>query len=140
MLKKFFSIYFYSLLFLTIFIFFLLKFYNFNSSNSPNYDIFYFNTKNNIFSWPTPGYYTITSYFGPRKAPAGGASSNHSGIDIAAPNGTDIYSICDGIVNYTEFKGANGYSISIKNNNIEILYCHVSPNFIIKKNDIVSKN
>ena len=31
------------------------------------------------------GYTTITSYFGKRDAPTNGASTYHSGIDIAAP-------------------------------------------------------
>ena len=39
------------------------------------------------------GYTTITSYFGKRTAPTTGASTYHSGIDIAAPtrNYTNCY-------------------------------------------------
>ena len=39
----------------------------------------------NEFMWPLPGYKTITSYFGYRNSPTIGASSYHSGLDIAAP-------------------------------------------------------
>ena len=55
---------------------------------------FHYN-KNSIFSWPIFGYNTISSYFGKRTAPANGASTYHSGIDIPAPIGTNIYSICN---------------------------------------------
>ena len=43
------------------------------------------NFSNSEFLWPTPGYATITSYFGYRNAPTSGASTYHSGIDIGAP-------------------------------------------------------
>lgn len=43
------------------------------------------NFSNSDFLWPTPGYTTITSYFGYRTAPTTGASTYHSGIDIGAP-------------------------------------------------------
>ena len=43
------------------------------------------NSSYSKFLWPTPGFTTITSYFGYRNAPTSGASSYHSGIDIGAP-------------------------------------------------------
>lgn len=60
-------------------------------------------TNNSIFStyaWPTRGYTNITSKFGYRKAPATGASTYHGGIDIGAPQGSNICSIADGIVTF----------------------------------------
>ena len=39
-----------------------------------------------------------------------------------------------GKVIFTGFYGADGYTIIIENNNIQVLYAHVSPNFIIKQN------
>ena len=93
---------------------------------------------NNCF-WPTPNFNNITSYFGFRVHPVTRKYSYHSGIDIAAPQGTNIYSICDGIVSFIGFNGAYGYSIIIKNNNYEILYAHVSPNFIISINQNIIK-
>ena len=50
-----------------------------------------FDTTN--FNWPLPGNMTITSKFGYRKSPTTGASTYHSGIDIAATEGTPIYAI-----------------------------------------------
>jgi septal ring factor EnvC (AmiA/AmiB activator) len=83
------------------------------------------------FIWPVPGYTTITSNFGYRNAPTSGASKYHSGIDIAVPTSTNILSICDGIVIFTGFNGAGGYTVTIEENNYKISYCHVSPFFIV---------
>lgn len=52
-------------------------------------------SENSIFSWPVFGYYTISSKFGYRISPTTGASSYHSGVDIPAPEKTNIYSISD---------------------------------------------
>ena len=103
---------------------------------SINFSISEFDT--NCF-WPTPNFDTITSYFGSRIHPVTGKYSYHSGIDIAAPQGTNIYSISDGIVSFIGFNGAYGYSIIVKNNNYEILYAHVSPNFIVNINQNIIK-
>ena len=54
-----------------------------NLNNSINKEYYFSNSE---FFWPTPGYHTITSYFGKRNAPTSGASTYHSGIDIAAPS------------------------------------------------------
>lgn len=116
---------------------FLLSNQNLKISNkvSSNH---YFSSNN--FIWPVPGYHQITSYFGPRKTPTPGASSNHSGIDIAAGEGTSIYSVCSGIVTHTGFKGAYGHSIIIKSNNLEFLYAHVSPFYIVHTGDYIKEN
>lgn len=63
-----------------------------------------------------------------------GASTYHSGIDIPAPSGTNIYSINSGIVIFTGFYGADGYSIIIENNGIQVIYAHCSPFFLVHKN------
>ena len=52
------------------------------------------------FCWPIPNHTYISSYFGRRTSPTSGASSYHSGIDIPAKEGTPIYSICSGKVNF----------------------------------------
>lgn len=103
---------------------------------SSKYD-FYFSSE---FYWPVPGFHTITCPFGPRKSPTSGASSNHSGIDIGAPEGTTIYSSSSGIVTFIGFNGANGCSIIITSKNFTFSYCHVSPNFIVNEGDEILAN
>lgn len=85
------------------------------------------------------GYTRITSGFGYRNAPTGGASTYHSGIDIGAQAGSNIISIFSGIVTLTEFKGAGGYTITINNDNYSVSYCHVDPNFIVHVGQFVSQ-
>ena len=85
---------------------------------------------NSEFFWPTPGYHTITSYFGKRISPTTGASSNHSGIDIAASEGASIFSVLSGIVTFTGFNGANGHTIKIQSNDILVQYSHISPDYL----------
>ena len=53
-------------------------------------------SKNAEFIKPVEG--KITSDFGYRTAPTSGATSNHSGIDIAVPIGTPVKSMADGTV------------------------------------------
>lgn len=85
------------------------------------------------------GYTTITSYFGYRNAPTQGASTYHSGIDIAAPVGSNIIAICSGTVTYTGFSGAGGFTITVKSDDFTISYCHVSPTFLIYSGQYVAK-
>ncbi len=141
MFKKFFSFYFSSMIILVIFIFIIQNFYeiniNENSTKTLNSTYYFSSSK---FNWPVPGNYIITSRFGPRNSPTAGASSSHSGIDISAKPNTNIFSVLGGIVTFTGFKGAGGYSITIHSNEFDISYCHVSPNYIVKVNDIIDAN
>lgn len=70
----------------------------------PNKEII--NLNPNGFVWPIPGYTSISSPFGKRKAPAGGASSFHHGTDIPAPEGTKLIAIADGEITFRSFLGA----------------------------------
>ena len=89
------------------------------------------------FIWPIPGYTRISSPYGKRKAPAGGASSFHYGCDIPAPQGTKLIAIHDGEITFTNFLGAGGYTITLSFDNYKISYCHVDPNFIVSVGDII---
>lgn len=65
-------------------------------SNSENYSNYHNNIKtsyisNTNFIWPVPGFTTISSPFGYRYSPTYGASTYHSGIDIPASPGTNIF-------------------------------------------------
>lgn len=97
-----------------------------------------FNISNTSFHWPIPGYTRISSPFGKRNSPTKGASSFHQGIDIPAPTGTTLVTPFKAKVSFIGFKGSGGYTISLKCNNLEFIYHHVSPNYVIKVGDFVS--
>lgn len=82
-------------------------------------------------SWPlsksSPGYKTITSYYGNRQVPIAGATSNHRAIDIGVPTGTPVLSAGNGIVISTGYNSARGYFVIIKHaDNLYTLYQHLS--------------
>ncbi len=95
---------------------------------------------NQGYYWPTPGYKIITSYFGYRKAPTGGASTYHGGIDIGAVEGSKILAIKSGTISFVGWDGGNGYAVKINHGNgIVSTYGHVNPNFVVKKGDVVKQ-
>lgn len=57
--------------------------------------------------------YTITSYFGTRKDPLTGEESFHSGIDLTAPEGTEIVASAGGKIYKTGYK-PNGLGNYVK--------------------------
>lgn len=77
------------------------------------------------FRWPTSG--RVTSYFGGRKSPGGIGSTNHKGIDIAAPRGTPVYASDGGTVTYSGWMSGYGYTIRIDHGNgYTTFYAHNS--------------
>ncbi len=64
-----------------------------------------------IFSWPVTG--TITSPFGWRSNPFGGAPEFHQGLDIAAPTGTTVTAAAGGTVIMAQWYGGYGNYILI---------------------------
>ena len=118
-------------IFLIIFSFFVLsftiRFFDISTSAPDvNYPIY-----SSGFVWPTPNYTQITSPFGYRQSPFTGAIAYHSGIDIGAPQGTNVLSAFSGTVTYIGFSGANGFTVRISNGDFEATYSHLSPNFIV---------
>jgi len=91
------------------------------------------------FVWPIPGYTRISSPFGKRISPTGGASSSHSGIDIPAPQGTKFIAVHDGEISFCKFLGAGGYTITLSFDNFKVSYCHCDPNFIVKVGDQIKQ-
>ena len=85
-----------------------------------------------VFYGQLHGYTLITSPFGRRYSPTYGASSYHEGIDIGAPAGSNIFSVLSGKVSLTEFYGSGGCTIIIDSGIYKIMYCHISPNFLVK--------
>ena len=72
------------------------------------------------FRWPTSG--RITSYFGGRSSPGGIGSTNHKGIDIAAPKGTPVYASDGGTVTYAGWMSGYGYLVRIDHGNGYVTY------------------
>jgi murein DD-endopeptidase MepM/ murein hydrolase activator NlpD len=64
-----------------------------------------------MFSWPVTG--TITSPFGWRSNPFGGAPEFHQGLDIAAPAGTTVTAAAGGTVIMAQWYGGYGNYILI---------------------------
>ena len=79
------------------------------------------------FVWPCPGYTRISSYFGPRPQPTAGASTNHKGVDLAAPYGTAILASAAGVVTTSTYsKSAGNYIVIAHGNGMSTVYMHCS--------------
>ena len=83
------------------------------------------------FMWPCPASHRITSYFGPRSAPVPGASTNHKGIDIGAPSGSDIVAAASGRVTTAAYSGSAGnYVVVSHGNGVSTVYMHASALYV----------
>ncbi|RLV50161.1 M23 family metallopeptidase [Nocardioides mangrovicus] len=72
---------------------------------------------------PTEGYH-LTARFGS----AGGLwANNHTGLDFAAPTGTPIYAVANGVITSTGFDGSYGNkTVETLDDGTEIWYAHQS--------------
>ncbi len=79
--------------------------------------------------WPVKG--LITSGFGFRHSPMGGATSFHEGVDIASPVGTIVTSPSEGTVVWSGWRGGYGNSVVIDHGfGIQTVYGHNSQVFV----------
>lgn len=79
------------------------------------------------FIWPCPSYTRISSHFGPRPQPVPGASTNHKGVDLAAPYGADILASAAGVVTTSKYSSSAGnYIVIAHGNGISTVYMHAS--------------
>ncbi len=70
---------------------------------------------------------TLSSGFGPRRAPVRGASRNHKGMDIPGAVGTPIHATADGIIGRAQWVSGYGKYVEIEHGNaIETRYGHMS--------------
>ncbi len=77
------------------------------------------------YIWPTQG--RITSYFGYRIHPILRKRKYHSGIDIAAPQGTPIYASDSGVVVFSARNGGYGKMIIVDHGSgFSTVYAHCS--------------
>ena len=87
--------------------------------------------------WPVESYKKISSPFGERIHPITGKQSFHKGIDIPAPQDTDILSCDDGIILFSGIMNGYGNVIKIKHfDGKETLYAHNNLN-IVEEGDVV---
>lgn len=97
------------------------------------------------FIWPCPSYTRISSGFGPRPQPVPGASTNHKGLDMAAPYGSSILASAAGIVTTSASSASAGNYIVISHGNgISTVYMHassllVSAGEVVKQGQVIAK-
>ncbi len=70
-------------------------------------------TNLNCMVWPLPSDHNIYAYYGYRKAPIKGASTNHMGLDIGGVKGSKIISVLAGKVITTAYNSTCGYYVEI---------------------------
>lgn len=74
-------------------------------------------TNLNCMVWPLPSDHNIYTYFGYRKAPIKGASTNHMGLDIGGAKGSKVVSVLAGKVISTSYSSTGGYYVEIDHGN-----------------------
>ncbi|MET0504671.1 MAG: M23 family metallopeptidase [Luteibacter sp.] len=92
---------------------------------------------------PVNGY--ISSYFGGRPDPFSGHSARHTGIDIAAPSGTPVTAVAEGMVTFAGQRNGYGDVIEIDHGNGYMTrYAHNSalvarPGQRVRVGDVIAK-
>jgi murein DD-endopeptidase MepM/ murein hydrolase activator NlpD len=81
----------------------------------------------------------ITSPFGQRRDPFDGHAAHHSGVDVAAPEGSPVLAAADGIVRQAGDRGGYGAALEIDHGNgVTTLYAHTSE-LLVREGDRVQK-
>lgn len=84
-------------------------------------------------------YRRVSSPYGYRDAPTEGASTFHTGIDLAGPKGTKIYAAKSGTVTAAYYDEKGGWTVKIDHHDgFASAYLHMT-SFVVKKGDIVSQ-
>lgn len=98
-----------------------------------------------LLTWPTPGYTTITSYYGMRIHPITKKQRMHTGIDIGAPRNASVVAANDGVVIFSDWNGGYGKCIIIDHGGgIATLYAHNDKLLVrekqeVKKGQVIAK-
>lgn len=91
------------------------------------------------YTWPTPGYSKINSYFGNRKHPIFGGNNFHAGIDIGAPMGAKIVAADAGKVLYAGWMTGYGQVVILDHGGgRSTVYAHASV-LLVSNNQSVAK-
>ena len=88
--------------------------------------------------WPCPSSNKITSYFGKRKSPTKGASTDHKGIDISAVTGEKVIAAASGeVVASTYSYSAGNYIMISHGSGIYTIYMHLSKKSVAEGDEVV---
>ncbi len=79
---------------------------------------------------------TVTSGFGYRQDPLRGGTGFHSGLDVAAPLGTELHAVYAGTVTTAAYHKSYGYYVVVYSNELEVMYAHCSE-LLCKEGDTV---
>jgi len=89
--------------------------------------------------WPLPGRTFISSPFGNRRDPIDGVTRFHSGVDVPAPMGTNIFAAESGTVIFSGWQGGFGNTVIIDHGNgKQTLYAHAS-SLLVRNGQVVSR-
>jgi murein DD-endopeptidase MepM/ murein hydrolase activator NlpD len=81
----------------------------------------------------------LTSGFGPRSDPFTGTYTMHSGLDIAAPEGAEIFAPADATVAFADEKGEYGNCVVLEHGRgVQTLFGHLKK-FIVKAGESVKR-
>lgn len=95
------------------------------------------------FTFPMAWYYRVSSEFGYRIHPIFGYGHGHTGIDLSADTGTEIYAAYDGVVVLSTYNSAAGNYIAIDHGSTLItMYLHCSKLYVnegdtVKAGDLI---
>lgn len=81
----------------------------------------------------------ISRNFGKREHPITKEIKEHNGIDIKAPEGTDVVSSISGTVTEVDFDSEKGNYIVVENGNIKTLYAQLATTTVNKGDKITAK-
>lgn len=87
------------------------------------------------FVWPCDG--DISNPFGEKKNPATNEVIKHNGVDIVAPEGTNVKSAIYGTVAETGYNAERGYFIIVERDNIQVVYSGLMQEMSVAKDDEV---
>lgn len=99
-----------------------------------------------VFQWPVnTRSFWISSYFGSRYHPILKTYRHHSGLDLAAAQGTPVYAAESGIIYSSGWLGGYGLTITIAHGQTySTLYAHLSASYVkvgqeVKKGDLIGR-